>query len=325
MKKELFISDLRNHIGKEIKQPFFLKAVFYNENKMNRKWQDLKIEDKSGSAVIKVFAENACSNYDKFIDNVVLITGVIELVRSVPCINVSSIEPCEHFNMADYIPCLSKEQEEFLKARLDGYINLMNDGPYKCLVKKAMSQLLYPMTKRQAGTVNHNYCGALLVHTVEVTEYVAQVIKSQEDFAQFKPYPFELNKDLALAAAILHDVGKYNTFSEFPEMKKTIRGLKVPAYVETIAIVDAYNSSKLDKDNRLSDTSDLRHIFAAVGGASDPMMLEALIVVNACKASDDIDSYSTAFLQSEDQHPGNSYVTAYSSHLEHKVIRERKE
>lgn len=325
MLKQYFIKDLKEHIGEEIKQPFLLKAVFYNENRFNNKWQDLLIVDVSGNAQIKAWAENMNNNFDQYIDNVVMVTGIVELYKSIPGIVVSNIEPCEGYELSDYVAMMKKNCVDSLKEKLNGYINMISEGPYKNVVQKVLNNtIVYEMSKLPAGTVSHNYCGALLIHTLEVVEGSMALINMYEGLSESRPYPFCVNKDLVITAALLHDVGKFRSFTNFPDMKKTIRGFKVPSHTETISIIDAYNS-KLNKADQISNMSDLRHVILATGKDNEAMTMEAIIVSNANRASKEIDSYNTTFLQYDASHPGNSTMMTYSNGLGYRVIRERKE
>lgn len=325
MSKKLFIKDFKEHIGEEIKQPFLLKAVFYNNNRFNNQWQDLLIVDRTGSSLIKAWSENMNNNYDKFIDNVVWITGVIDLYKSKPGIIVSNIEPCEQYNLSDYIQMLSKDCIDGLKEKLNNYINLLSDGPYKNVVQSAFNNtIVHAMTQLPAGTSSHNYCGALLIHTLEVVEIALACIRTFETLSLGKPYDFNLDKDLIISGALLHDIGKFRSFQNFPDLKKTIRGYKVPSHIESISIIDAYNLN-LNKNKQIKDLSDLRHIIAATGNDVEPMTLEAIIVSNANKMSKEVDDYFTTFIKYDAEHPGNESMSAYSSGLGHRVIRKRKE
>jgi 3'-5' exoribonuclease len=57
-----------------------------------------------------------------------------------------------------------------------------------------------------ATAIHHNYQGGLLVHTAEVLTLCKAVIEST-----YERYPF-VNKDVLYASAILHDIGKVETY-----------------------------------------------------------------------------------------------------------------
>lgn len=72
-----------------------------------------------------------------------------------------------------------------------------------CLTKLGLEKL---KSCPAATAVHHNYQGGLLVHTAEVLMLCKAVVD-----ATFERYPF-INKDVLYAAAILHDIGKVETY-----------------------------------------------------------------------------------------------------------------
>ena len=116
----------------------------------------------------------------------------------------------------DYLPTTDKDVNE-MYAELMQYIQSVNN-PY-------LSKLLHTFFDDEdfakkfkfhsaAKSVHHGFVGGLLEHTLSVT-------RNCDYFA--KNYPF-LNRDLLLASAMFHDVGKLKELSTFPANDYTDAG-----------------------------------------------------------------------------------------------------
>lgn len=121
------------------------------------------------------------------------------------------------YDPADYIPCTEKNMEQMYR-KLMGYIKTI-ESPY---IKKLLEEIFYhhPIiskcfkTHSAAKSVHHSYMGGLLEHTLSVTEIC--------DFAAPR-YKF-VDRDILIASAMLHDVGKVMELSQFPENDYTDEG-----------------------------------------------------------------------------------------------------
>lgn len=88
----------------------------------------------------------------------------------------------------EYFKGLIKEVEEFKNEELKNFVlDILNTNKEKLLIAPAAKQM------------HHNYIGGLLLHTSECVSILKSV------FPNFKKY---VNKEEAIAAAILHDIGK---------------------------------------------------------------------------------------------------------------------
>jgi len=115
------------------------------------------------------------------------------------------------------LPEDEKELCEFPKAdpeRLKWALKLISDKSLwedekhynfvnKCLSKLDRNKL---MSCPAASAIHHNYSGGLLVHTAEVLDLCRAIYESCKE-----PYGF-INRDVLYAGAILHDIGKVETY-----------------------------------------------------------------------------------------------------------------
>jgi len=83
-----------------------------------------------------------------------------------------------------------------------------------------------------AKSVHHNYVGGLLEHTLEVIYFCRKM---------FEMYPHQINKDILLTGAILHDIGKIEEYDLFSfNFEITTRGKLIGHISIGKEIVDRY-------------------------------------------------------------------------------------
>ncbi|MGL1956408.1 MAG: HD domain-containing protein [Colwellia sp.] len=118
---------------------------------------------------------------------------------------------------------------------------------------------------------HHNYSGGLISHSVEVAQIVATM-----------PWKNEINRDLAITAALLHDIGKIKTLSA--QMKRTEIGRWVDHDALTIEVC-AKALSTLEKGNETSAIL-LRHIWTCASPGARYGYKAATPIANAVQNAD---------------------------------------
>lgn len=324
IKKEIFIKDLINYVGKEIKQPFLAKNATIS-SRGNERWQNIVLSDSTGNIEARAYAENINEEYKSFANSVVLVTGMVGINQDKATLLVSDIKKQESFNMSDYIYMLVKDKEDLLRNELFNYIDMIQNESLSALTRRIFlnNKIFNALVTLPAGLNNHNYCGALLVHILEVVRLSLIVMDSfigYDVLCDVRPYKFNVDKDIVITAALLHDIGNYSSFSNLPDQRITTRGHKIPVSVETISMIDAYNIT-LPKEQQCNDMVDLKHIILAACGDISPMTFEALIVSNANKMAEDLDSYGHTFYHYDVARPYNDDCIVLSKHLGHEVVR----
>lgn len=133
------------------------------------------------------------------------VKGSVTTYKSETQITVEKTEPVREFDPADFLPAGPISRDD-LDSRLERAINSISDPHYRALVSGIFSESGF----RQAflGGVggklwHHNHTGGLAEHTLSVFDLCT-------DFAaRYK----ELDKDLIAAGALLHDIGKVESYS----------------------------------------------------------------------------------------------------------------
>lgn len=187
--------------------------------KNGKPYDNVILQDKTGTVDAKVWDPNS-AGIDDF-DNLdyIEVYGDVTSFQGALQVNVKRIRKCQEgeYNPADYLP-VSKFPIEDMMQELLGYISSIENSYLKKLLQmlfvedeafvKAFQQ------SSAAKTVHHGFVGGLLQHTLAVTR-LCDYYCSQ--------YPI-LKRDLLLAAAICHDIGKTKELSLFPENDYTDDG-----------------------------------------------------------------------------------------------------
>jgi len=134
-------------------------------------------------------------------------------------VNVKRVRKCQEgeFNPADYLPVSSKNIELMYTELLE-YISSVKNKYLRALLEEMLvkdEQLVTAFKKSSAAkSVHHGFVGGLLEHTLSVVKLCDYYCTA---------YPM-LNRDLLLAAAMCHDIGKTRELSLFPANDYTDEG-----------------------------------------------------------------------------------------------------
>jgi 3'-5' exoribonuclease len=138
------------------------------------------------------------------------------------------------YNEEDFIKKSLKNIEE-LYVKLEKYMDNVNDENLKSLLKNIFNEEIREKFKKHpaAISIHHNWVGGLLEHTLEVVRYCEL---SKEMFP-------ELNKDLLITGALLHDIGKL----EEMEMTTRIKGTNKGMFTGHLVLGSILISNKMDE------------------------------------------------------------------------------
>ena len=121
------------------------------------------------------------------------------------------------YDEADYIPVTDKNVDELYKKLTDfiasvenKYLNTLLTNIF--LKNKSISEAFKKHTAAKA--MHHNYMGGLIEHTISVTE-ICDFFASQYE---------NVNRDVLITSALLHDIAKLRELSDFPNVDYTDDG-----------------------------------------------------------------------------------------------------
>jgi 3'-5' exoribonuclease len=134
----------------------------------------------------------------------VAVTGSVSEYRGSAQVNVSSIFPYEIKDLGDFLPAARRSQEEMI-AELQRLINSIREPHLKQLLREILGDPAFQTQFFEAAAAKmfHHACvGGLLEHSLDVARQVVFIAKRYE----------EIDRDLAATAALLHDVGKVDSY-----------------------------------------------------------------------------------------------------------------
>ncbi len=211
-----YINELRE--GQSVIEHYLCKSRQSLKSRAGKTYLSLKLQDKTGTVDAKVW--EMTNDIKAFEENeFIKIDATVVTYQNDIQLNVKRIRRSleGEYDPADYIPCTEKNIEEMYQ-KLMSYIKTIQN-PY---IKKLLEEIFYHndtvskhlKTHSAAKSIHHSYMGGLLEHTLSVTEIC--------DFVAPR-YQF-VNRDILIASAMLHDIGKIIELSEFPENDYTDEG-----------------------------------------------------------------------------------------------------
>lgn len=212
-----YIKDLRE--GETIRSIYLCKGKRAAETRNGKPYENLLLQDKTGVLDGKIWDPNSqgIADYDEK-DFIEVVGDVITYNNNLQ-LNIKQLRKAseEEYNPADYMPTSEKSVDGMYEELL-GYIRgISNSYLRQAIEYYFVKDAEFVRTFKghsAAKTVHHGFAGGLLEHTLSVIrlcEYFADAYKI-------------INKDLLIASAICHDIGKTRELSDFPDNDYTDEG-----------------------------------------------------------------------------------------------------
>lgn len=203
--------------------------------------------------------------------------GRIDRYNGAVQLSVANIRRAEDVDVAAFYPSTRRTREE-LCAELDALLSTLAPD-VAAIVRATLSGDLYerfcewPAAQRHHGAVRHG----LLAHSIRVAVMVEQLA------AAYGPEGIAYDRDIALAAALLHDVGKVDTLPSVIGAPSSEEALRVDHVTRSVLLARdaAYRTEPGIADERLNA---LLHAILAHHGRKEwgapvePLSVEAWLV-----------------------------------------------
>jgi len=291
-KEEDFIKEFNE--TRPITSQFLVKDKQIKRTKNNKPYLELVLQDKTGQIIGRMFDRKAYNHYDKIeLNKVYNIVGKIQEFPQYSKkynILIDRILISKKYNEEDFVRKL-ENQDTHIKYLTES-INDIEDPELKLVLKSVFEDkeifnkfIQAPAAKKH----HHNYKGGLLVHTNEVIEICKTIANIYEN----------INKDLLIAGAILHDLGKIETYdyeTEMIEIKQ--EGIMLEhLFIGGCIIKEKMNNLNISDNTRIS----LIHLILSHhgkvdlgwGSSVDPKTPEAV----ALHQADDMSAKITKYLE----------------------------
>lgn len=296
--KKTFINQLTP--GQKIVDFFYVEEKSLRQSRNGKQYLDLVLRDRTGSISAKVW-ENAQEVSDKFSrEDYVKVMGLVDSFKDSNQLKIDRIRVAgeDEVKPADFLPVSGKDPKE-MYIRFNQLLQSIKEPWIKKLLDSFFSDVEFARTftrKPAAKSVHHVYLGGLLEHTLSVMEICDFLAGHYED----------LDRDLLMAGAVLHDIGKVKELDVKGSFEYSMQGellghIFIGAIMvrERIAQIEGFpeNLAFLIEHLILSHQGK-----AEFGSVKAPMFKEAIILHYA----DDMDAKINLVRRFADPEYGNS-------------------
>jgi 3'-5' exoribonuclease len=216
--KEFFLSDCARFENKVIVSSFVVTSKQVKPKKSGEPYLALTLADRCGQIEAKMW-DNVDGALDAFEqDDFLKVKGLLNKYKNRFQLTIHKLRKLvdSEVDYADYLPKTIKDIDELWRT-LTSFVDSFQDRHLKALVRAFMSDREIAEGYRcapAAKTLHHAYIGGLLDHVVSLFRSCDLVCRN---------YP-QINRDLLLTGAFLHDIGKIHELSYTRSFAYTSRG-----------------------------------------------------------------------------------------------------
>ena len=311
--KQSFVSDLTSE--QNITTFFLICEKEVRNTKEGKPYLRLELGDRTGSIEARMWdqIETIAREVDR--EDIVKVQGRVEIYKGRPQFSVIQMRKAkpEEVDLADYLPS-TKEDVENLYNRLLAEAQSIKNPWLKKLNTAILSdpQIAVRYKRAPAAKVMHHaYLGGLLEHVVGLCGLAHQIAEH---------YP-ELDLDLLLTAAILHDVGKLAELCYDRTIGYTTEGqllghivMEMETLSRAIEKIEGFPSALKTVVQHLLISHHGQYEF---GSPKLPMIREALVF----HYMDDLDSKLAAVRAALALESGDELWSVYSGALQRKFLK----
>ena len=305
--------------GERVDHFLMIKKSELKQTKTNKSFVSLELGDKSAS-----FPANLWDNFNSILSELVVgavvhIEGLIEEYQNAPQIkieNVRLLKPSENISAEFFLPKSNRNLDE-MKNEFKSFISEIENSNLKKLLTSLFADTKFEkFSKAPAGKQwHHAYLHGLLEHTLEI-------IKICKLMATFHK---EINRDLLIAGAMLHDYGKidelvFDSAFDYSDKGKLLGHIVLASIRVSEAINEIPNFPEELKHQLL-------HLILSHQGKLEnaspvvPRTLEAIALYHADELSAQTNAYKSAIINDLNaQSDWTKYISLISTQLYKKEI-----
>ena len=311
--KTAFVTDLSSE--QSITSFFLVHEKEIRNTRAGKTFLRLELGDRSGAIEAVMWDQFEAAAKEISRDDIVKVQARVEIYRNKPQLSLQNLRRAkpEEVDLADFLPH-TKEDVGKLWAQLLEYANSIANPWLKKLVNGIITDpAIAPRYKRApaAKVMHHAYLGGLLEHVVGLCGLAKQIAAH---------YP-ELNADLLLTAAILHDVGKLDELCYERAIGYTTEGQLLGHIVmelETVSkAMDAIEGFPANLKTVVQHLLISHHGQYEFGSPKLPMIREAMVF----HYLDDMDSKMAAVRAALAADSGEEEWSAYSAALGRRFLK----
>src|ERR1700726_1508430 len=216
--KEFYISDCIRHENKIITSNFVVVSKQIKPKKSGEPYLALTLGDRSGQLDAKMWdnVEEVLNAFEQ--DDFLKVKGLVNKYKNRFQLTIHKVRKLgeSEIEFSDYLPKTTKNIDELWQTLAD-FVASFRNPHLQALVRAFMSDPEIAAAYRNAPaakTLHHAYIGGLLDHVVSLFRSCDLVSRN---------YP-QVNRDLLLTGAFLHDIGKIHELAYNRSFSYTTRG-----------------------------------------------------------------------------------------------------
>jgi 3'-5' exoribonuclease len=311
--KTSFVTDLGSE--QSITSFFLVHEKEIRNTREGKAYLRLELGDRSGTIEARMWDQFDTAVKDINRDDFVKVQARVEIYRNKPQLSLQNLRLAkpEEIDLADFLPH-TKADVGKMHAQLLEYAGSIGNRWLKKLVTGILSDPAIAVRYKRAPAakvMHHAYLGGLLEHVIGLCGLARQIAAH---------YP-ELDVDLLLTAAILHDVGKLDELCYERAIGYTVEGQLLGHIVmefETVSkAIDAIEGFPANLKTVVQHMLISHHGQYEFGSPKLPMIREAM----AFHYMDDLDSKLAAVRAAMALNTGEPEWSAYSGALGRKFLR----
>jgi 3'-5' exoribonuclease len=316
--KEFFICDAARFENQVITSSFVVATKQAKPKKSGELYLSMTLVDRTGQIDAKMW-DNVNDHINVFDqDDFIKVRGLINKFNGRFQLTVHKLRSMEEseIDFNDYLPRTTKNIDELWQTVAE-FVESFQDQHLKALLKCFMAD---PQVERgyrnapAAKTLHHAYIGGLLDHVVSLFRLCDLACRN---------YPGAIDRDLLIAGAFLHDIGKLHELSFARTFAYTARGqllghmiIELEMLQEKIVQVPGFPA---EYKTLLEHMIISHHGKYEFGSPKMPMFPEALML----HYLDDLDSKMEAMRAHFERDPEAEW-TSYNASLERPLLNTRK-
>ena len=263
--------------GMHVSEVYLCRQKTIALTKNGKEYGNLVLQDKTGQLEAKIWDLHNPGIRDFDAMDYVYVEGNVNIFNNANQLNIQRIQraPEGSYDQSDYFPVSSKNIDEMYKELTRIIASVKNLHLKQLLMSFFMEDKAFVRsfkTHSAAKSVHHGFIGGLLEHTLSVTSLCSMMAEH---------YPF-LDRDLLVAGAMLHDIGKTRELSDFPMNDYTDEGQLIGHIIIGVSMIEEKLGRIDDFPERLHN--ELIHLILShhgeleYGSPKKPALIEAMVL-----------------------------------------------
>lgn len=284
--KAMYVSSLKE--GTSVDSVFALRTKELRATRAREAYLSMEIADRTGRMAAVMFRPNRAAEAVPS-GSIVRIRGTVTTYRGVLRVSVDSMSPVSDYAASDMLPSGPRDTQELVSELRTLVRSVRNPGLSSLLRAVFGDKQFFSVFKEcpAAQSYHHAYIGGLLEHTVSVATMCVCLAGL---------YP-EVDKDLLVAGALLHDIGKvdelsFGTSIEYTDTGRLLGHVILGERRLRTAIASLKDAVSVELELQLSHVMISHHGELEWGAPKRPSTLEALILHHA----DNMDAKAAGFV-----------------------------